>query len=68
MISCVDRLKFSLSISRMLSTSSRCAPQPFFASVAASFGSASKASAVIASGTALIQSRRTGVNSSTLSA
>ena len=62
------RRNFSPSISRMLWAPSRCAPQPFFDSVAASLGSTSKASATIASGTALIQSWRTGVNSSMLSA
>ena len=67
--SCVDAAEIYRSQSGgLLSSPSRCAPQPFFDSVPARFGSASKARAVIASGTALIQSLRTGVNSSILPA
>jgi hypothetical protein len=52
----------------MLLTSSKCAPQPLLASVTASFGAIGKDIRIIATGTALIQSSRTGVNSSVLSA
>ena len=60
--------KFSLSIFRILSRLSRCAPKPPRASVIAAFGRASSSIAVIANGTALIQSMRTGVISSRLPA
>jgi len=53
---------------RMLAISSRCDPQPPLASLTPSFGAASRTTAIIASGTALIQSSRTGVSSSLLPA
>ena len=49
-------------MSLTLLTSSKCAPQPPRASVTASFGAISRDITIIATGTALIQSSRTGVS------
>jgi hypothetical protein len=55
-------------MSLTLLTSSKCAPQPPLANVTASFGPISRDITIIATGSALIQSSRTGVYSSVLSA
>jgi hypothetical protein len=52
----------SPSITRMLARSSRCAPNPPRASLTTDCGEASSNATVTASGTALIQSDRTGVS------
>ena len=58
----------SCSIARMLFKSSRRVPNPPRASLIADFGETCSNAAVIANGTALIQSHRTGVSSSVLPA
>ena len=58
----------SLSIFRILSRLSKCAPKPLRASVIAARGRANSSIAAVTNGTALIQSRLIGVISSRLPA